>query len=118
MNAATVGESPSTIQSRVPCIFDEARHDWRWRPGDISADFTNHSRDANLESAASLHDLMTFGVFGTEGQVLALEKHWVDSEEGELRFVVEGKPARAGIDPHYFLIDKHTHDNVIPVTLE
>jgi hypothetical protein len=33
----------------------------------------------------------------------------------ELEFVVDKVPAKAGIDPYYFLVDKHTEDNVVEI---
>jgi ABC-2 type transport system permease protein len=67
------------------------------------------------ETPVPFDDLIAFGVFDDEGKELALTKHWIDSETGELEFEVDRKPARAGIDPYYYLIDKRTDDNVIDV---
>lgn len=47
--------------------------------------------------------------------VLFLKKHFVDSKKGELEFIVDEIPNKAGIDPYYYLIDKNTDDNVIDV---
>ena len=70
------------------------------------------------ETTAPLDDLVFFGVFDDEGNVLIMEKHWIDSETGELEFEVERKPTKAGIDPYYYLIDRRTDDNVIDVREE
>ena len=70
------------------------------------------------EKAIQTNDLITFGVFGVDGEELCLQKHWVKSDKGEMEFIVGKRPVKAGIDPYYYLIDKHTDDNVIDVDKE
>lgn len=67
------------------------------------------------ENAIPIEDYITFGVFGQDGEELYLRKHWVKSEKGEMKFLVDKIPERAGIDPYYYLIDKNTDDNVISI---
>lgn len=67
------------------------------------------------ETSIEMNDSITFGIFGPENEVLYRGKHWVRSGESELRFVVDTIPKKAGIDPHYYLIDKNTQDNIIDV---
>jgi ABC-2 type transport system permease protein len=70
------------------------------------------------ERPVPFDDVIVFGLFDGDGKELALKKTWVDSETGELEFVVDGKPVRAGIDPYYYLIDKRTDDNVVDIQEE
>jgi len=67
------------------------------------------------EKAIKINDYITFGVFGADGEELYLKKHFVNSEEDELEFIVDKVPKRAGIDPYYYLIDKNTNDNIIDI---
>ncbi|MGD2090075.1 MAG: hypothetical protein PVH61_28115 [Candidatus Aminicenantes bacterium] len=55
-------------------------------------------------------------VFDADNEPLYLKKHWVKSKTGELEFVVDRVPVKAGIDPYYFLVDKHTEDNVVDIS--
>jgi ABC-2 type transport system permease protein len=70
------------------------------------------------EKTIQISDYITFGIFGAHGEELYLKKHFVGSEKNVLEFVVDDVPEKAGIDPYYFLIDKHTDDNVINVIRE
>jgi ABC-type transport system involved in multi-copper enzyme maturation permease subunit len=72
-----------------------------------------------VETEAPLDDWIDVGVFAepaTSGgrkqeQVLYLEKRHVTSPEVAVQVVVEGLPARAGIDPYNKLIDRTPTDN-------
>jgi len=70
------------------------------------------------ETSIPVNDLITFGVFGLQGEELYLNKHWVKNNEGELNFTVDGIPEKAGIDPYYYLIDKKIEDNIVKATEE
>ncbi|MFC2155348.1 M1 family aminopeptidase [Acidobacteriota bacterium] len=67
------------------------------------------------EKSVPISDYITFGIFGDRGEELYLQKHLLTPGTTKLEFVVDKVPARAGIDPYYFLIDKNTGDNVINV---
>jgi ABC-2 type transport system permease protein len=67
------------------------------------------------EEPLSMNDFITFGVFGADGEELYLEKHKIQSGSHELTFIVDGIPAKVGIDPNYYLIDKNPNDNVITI---
>jgi hypothetical protein len=67
------------------------------------------------ETEIQINDYINFGVFDADGGVLYLKKHWVKNSSGELEFIVDRHPVKVGIDPYYFLVDKHTKDNVIQI---
>ncbi len=68
------------------------------------------------EKETEIGDYITFGVFDAGNEPLYLKKHWVNTKTGELELVVDRVPARAGIDPYYFLVDKNPGDNVVTVS--
>ncbi len=70
------------------------------------------------EKEIEIGDYITFGVFAADNEPLYLKKHWVNSKTGEMELVVDRVPVRAGIDPYYFLVDKHTEDNVVDIIPE
>ena len=67
------------------------------------------------ETAIAMNDYIPFTVFGAANEVLYSAKHWIRSGTTQLSFVVDQKPERAGIDPHYLLIDKNTDNNIVRV---
>ncbi len=67
------------------------------------------------ETSIDMNDYITFGIFGAENEVLYSDKHWIRSGQGELSFVVDKKPEKAGIDPNYLLIDKNTDNNIVSI---
>ncbi len=56
------------------------------------------------------------GVLDDAGRVLAIGKHRLQTGENRFTLTVEGKPARAGIDPLDKLIDRDQSDNAMPVS--
>lgn len=69
------------------------------------------------ETLIAMNDSISFGIFGTENEVLYSAKHWIGSGKNEMSFIVDKKPEKAGIDPNYLLIDKNADNNVIKVEL-
>jgi ABC-2 type transport system permease protein len=74
------------------------------------------------ESDVGMDEWVEVGVFaaaprGSRGNEppLYLQRHRIVSGSQEVRVVVEGEPARAGIDPRHLLIDRVTRDNVVAV---
>lgn len=70
------------------------------------------------ETAMTIHDLIDVGVFsGTKEHLkrLNLHKEWITQESGTFEFLVDEKPAFAGIDPYNKLIDRDPADNLIEV---
>ncbi|MFC4932130.1 ABC transporter permease/M1 family aminopeptidase [Massilia sp. GCM10023247] len=66
-----------------------------------------------LEQAMPLADTIEFGVDDGDGKPLLRERHLVRDAKLTLTFVVDGRPARAGIDPDNKLIDKKPADNMV-----
>ena len=65
------------------------------------------------EQALPLADTIEFGVDDRDGKPLLRERRLVREGRLTLLFVVDGRPARAGIDPDYKLIDKKPSDNMV-----
>jgi len=70
------------------------------------------------ESEIPLNDTIDIGVFDENGQTLYAEKRRITQPEMEFTLIVNGKPAKAGIDLYNKLIDRDSDDNVIRVELE
>ena len=70
---------------------------------------------AGGEQELPLADYIEFGVDDAAGNPLVRERRRVTGAAQKLRFVVAGRPARAGIDPDYKLMDKKPTDNMVVV---
>jgi ABC-2 type transport system permease protein len=73
--------------------------------------------DLGEEKPAPLRDYIEFGVDDADGNPLARERRLVDRAAQQLTLVVDGKPARAGIDPDNKLIDRKPTDNMMSVDI-
>ncbi len=73
------------------------------------ADSTGNEHEAPLDAAIDI------GVQDAKGTFLLLEKRRVKSGESTISLVVDGEPAKAGIDPLNKLIDRDLGDNVVAV---
>lgn len=69
------------------------------------------------ERAQPLHDAIEFGVDDQDGNPLARERRLVTQADQRVVLVVDGRPARAGIDPDNKLIDRKPTDNLQPVDI-
>jgi hypothetical protein len=69
------------------------------------------------EKALPLRDYIEFGVDDQDGNPLARERRLVTQADQRVVLVVDGRPARAGIDPDNKLIDKKPTDNLQPVDI-
>jgi hypothetical protein len=73
------------------------------------------------ETQVPMNDLVQVGVFaggnedGAAGAPLYLQWHRIRSGKQTIQITVPRKPARAGIDPYHWLIDRAGSDNVIEV---
>ncbi|MGC2287019.1 MAG: M1 family aminopeptidase [Candidatus Acidiferrum sp.] len=70
------------------------------------------------ETPMTIHDLIDVGVFsGTKEHLkrLNLHKEWITQQNETFTFVVDEKPAFAGIDPYNKLIDRDPEDNLVEV---
>ncbi len=76
-----------------------------------------HAGEQGKETEVPLNDPIDIGVFDDEDKPLYFERHRLDGSVREVTVTVEGKPAKAGIDPYHKLIDRHPDDNEKRVTL-
>lgn len=70
------------------------------------------------ESDAPLDDLIDIGVLDAKGKPLVLERKRIAQAESTHTFIVDARPAKAGIDPLNKLIDRRAGDNTTPVQME
>jgi hypothetical protein len=63
------------------------------------------------ESEVAMNDLVEIGVFDAAEKPLYLQKHRIRSGLSRITVRVSGKPAKAGIDPRLYLIDRNWSDN-------
>ncbi len=92
--------------------------DGRWQ-----VDLVVHSRkfradEKGAETEVELADYIEIGVLDEEDGVLYRQQHRLVAEETPITVVVDGKPARAGIDPMTLLVDRDPDDNLRTVTIE
>jgi len=73
------------------------------------------AEELGAEAEVPLGDMIDIGVLDKEGKPLSLEKRKVDQAEMEWAVVVDGIPAKAGIDPLNKLVDRKPEDNVTTV---
>ncbi|MES1265521.1 MAG: hypothetical protein ABUU24_07700, partial [Variovorax sp.] len=76
-----------------------------------------HADGLGKESEVPLADWIDIGVLDADGKPLALDRRRIDRDTGDFTIVVDGKPARAGIDPLNKLIDRNPRDNTQPVQI-
>jgi len=69
------------------------------------------------EQDVPLRDVIEFGVDDKDGKPLLRERRIVGSRDVTVMLVVDGVPARAGIDPDNKLIDRKPSDNMVDVEL-
>lgn len=74
--------------------------------------------ELGAETEVPVDDLIDLGVMGEGGEGVAplyLSKHRLKSGDNEVKVIVSGEPATAGIDPLNKLIDRVPGDNVVRV---
>ena len=69
------------------------------------------------EKEAPLKDVIEFGVDDKDGRPLVRERRIVGSRDVVVTLIVDGRPARAGIDPDNKLVDRKPSDNMMEVEL-
>ena len=77
------------------------------------------------EKETMLSDRIEIGLFTAEPgsgafdrrHVVAMQRRPIGSGRQVLRFVVDRKPAFAGIDPYNFYVDRNSADNLAPVQI-
>ncbi|AKU22561.1 M1 family aminopeptidase [Massilia sp. NR 4-1] len=73
--------------------------------------------DQGAEKEVALRDLIEIGVDDKDGRSLLRERKLVTAKQNEFTVIVNGRPARAGIDPDNKLIDRNPDDNMVAVDL-
>jgi ABC-type transport system involved in multi-copper enzyme maturation permease subunit len=68
------------------------------------------------EKEVALADWIDIGVLDAKGNPLYLAKHKIEKTQTEFTLMVEGIPAKAGIDPWNKLVDRTPDDNVMAVS--
>jgi hypothetical protein len=74
------------------------------------------SGELGEEQEVPLADWIDIGVLDAKGKPLYMQKHKIEQHETEFTIIVDGVPAKAGIDPWNKLVDRKPDDNVIAVT--
>lgn len=102
----------------------------RW---EVTLDVVAHKATVDstgVETDVPMNDWINVGVFGedgkggeergepSKGRALYLRNHRIRSGEQKITITVPSKPARAGIDTDYLLIDLEPHNNTHLVTIE
>lgn len=68
------------------------------------------------EDPISINDWIDIGIYGKDEQgkdkLIYLKKHKITAKNQTFEITVKERPRRAGIDPLYKLIDRHSEDNV------
>jgi len=73
------------------------------------------SDDAGRQTEVPMNDWIDIGVQDAAGKSLAMRKEWVKSGESTYTLEVQGRPAKAGIDPVVKRIDRRSDDNLVAV---
>ncbi|HVO89317.1 MAG TPA: M1 family aminopeptidase [Casimicrobiaceae bacterium] len=110
-------ESITLYDNRATAASATARPDGKF---DVALHVVAHKLKADelgKESDAKLDDWIDVGVLDADGKPLLLEKRRFTQEQTDLTLVVDGKPARAGIDPLNKLIDRKARDNTVAVEM-
>jgi hypothetical protein len=76
--------------------------------------------EAGVETEAPMNDLVEIGIFDDRGpnEPIYMQKHRIRAGRQTLTVTAPRKPARAGIDPRYLLIDWDTDDNIKAVEFQ
>ncbi len=74
-----------------------------------------HAEALGEEQEVPLNDYIEFGVDDKDGNPLVRERRLVSTREVTVKLIVNGRPARAGIDPDNKLIDRKPSDNMMDV---
>jgi ABC-2 type transport system permease protein len=75
------------------------------------------------ETSVPMNDWIEIGVYaplvkGRPARAIYLEKHRISTGKQTITMLVTEKPARAGIDPNYLMIDPNMYDNTEAVKIE
>ena len=74
-----------------------------------------YADENGAQKEAPMDELVDIGVYDAKGDALYLRKQRVRTGEQTFTLDVEGKPAKAGIDPVVKLVDRRPEDNTVAV---
>ena len=67
------------------------------------------------QTAVGIHDYIYVGLMDEDDNLLYYSNHLFNDTTSTLQIIVDQKPAMAGIDPYYLLIDRNMEDNLLKV---
>jgi ABC-2 type transport system permease protein len=119
--------TPEPVHDLLKDLFEEITFwDLRTRNVDVeTTDGGHHSLTLHIEAQklkadahgrerpVPMNDLIEVGVFDAEGHALYRGKHRIRSGSQAITVVVDGIPARAGLDPGHLLLDREPENNVV-----
>ncbi len=83
----------------------------------LTVDVAKYRADGKgKERSVGVHDWFYIGVRSARGKYLYLQNRRIAAARKTFRLVVDGKPARAGIDPLDMLVNRDDDSNMMPVT--
>ena len=114
-------ETITLYDNRIEAASSEGLADGEYRVTMTVESRKMRADGRGIETEIEQNDWIEIGVYGeedAEGEqpFLYLEKHRLEGGTSEIEVVVNGKPARAGIDPRHLLIDRVPDDNTRRVT--
>ena len=108
-------ETITLYDSRATAATAKKRPDGKYEVELTALAKKTRADSAGNETEAPLDATLDIGVQDAKGNFLAVEKRRVKSGENRFTIVVDGEPAKAGIDPLNKMIDRDAGDNVIAV---
>jgi ABC-type transport system involved in multi-copper enzyme maturation permease subunit len=130
-------ETPADLQHVIEDLFEHITlYDNRAREATVTKTSDGRQRvviqvearkfradEVGNENEVAMNDLVDVGVFAAaaggasgEGKPLYLAKHRLGSGPQQIEVIVDGEPARAGVDPYNKLIDRVSRDNTVAVS--
>ena len=110
-------ESIVLYENRATTATAQKRADGKYTVTLAATAIKMRAGELGEEKEAPLKDVIEFGVDDKDGKPLVRERRIVGSRDVVVTLVVDGRPAKAGIDPDNKLIDRKPSDNMIEVEM-
>lgn len=110
-------ESIVLYENRVDAASARRRPDGKYEVTIRASAGKVRAGELGEEKPMPMRDYVEFGVDDADGNPLARERRLVQGAAQSVTLVVDGPPARAGIDPDNKLIDRKPTDNMMPVDI-
>ncbi|MCC6069604.1 ABC transporter permease/M1 family aminopeptidase [Massilia sp. GCM10020059] len=110
-------ESIVLYENRATTATAQRRADGKYAVTLAATAIKMRAGELGEEKEAALKDVIEFGVDDKDGRPLVRERRIVGSRDVLVTLIVDGRPAKAGIDPDNKLIDRKPSDNMIEVEL-